>query len=538
MLVIGSSVATSLSPGETVTKRVGLLEIRNKQFRLMPIPLKQVRSFVMGEISLSNPQDEAEALDPDDPNIEQEISNLLIRKVEALVKEAREKTVELHQEAVETRNGDRLLNELERQAMFTVNKPELVLVRLKVEHHGFSSLNNQRFGSRFVNDVANLSDILLFHRKRGITADKVSLSKDARNKLSMPLAPEELENTNVEDLINDDIEQGSKQLELFQLSTMGNALTEFVDKQSTLVFDEMTSLALKNQQKKLIKRGNATGSLDTKITTAAGVREVCQYESKLYHQSEQSTREDVIDTTSDTVKQGKPHTQSQSATALLRKTKDSRTEKPNIDVSVDSDSQDDDNVKLNSRKQSRKRPISETIVNNTVSKTNSIRSIKATTKYMYDSNSEEDEPPRKKLSTKQKSRISRSKAHYESDSIEGIDDDYAEGTFENDRLNSTVDKNKQKSSSNSTSKQMKQGKLTFQSQISFTSAAKKAKAPSGSYFAKKLSEYQLDSDDDDSKGSDMNDSIADSDFASTFGPVSSSTNANKKGSGRRSRTRV
>lgn len=44
----GSSVATSLTEGESDQKNIGILDIRGQDYRLLPIPLTQVRSFVMG----------------------------------------------------------------------------------------------------------------------------------------------------------------------------------------------------------------------------------------------------------------------------------------------------------------------------------------------------------------------------------------------------------------------------------------------------------------------------------------------------------
>ena len=46
----GSSVATSLTAGESRRKQVGILDIRGSQFRLNPIPLGSVRSFALGEV--------------------------------------------------------------------------------------------------------------------------------------------------------------------------------------------------------------------------------------------------------------------------------------------------------------------------------------------------------------------------------------------------------------------------------------------------------------------------------------------------------
>ena len=49
-----------------------------------------------------------------------------------------------------------------RQRKYTIKNPEQVLVRLKVEHSGFTTLNNQRFGSRFVGEVVSFSQSCLY----------------------------------------------------------------------------------------------------------------------------------------------------------------------------------------------------------------------------------------------------------------------------------------------------------------------------------------------------------------------------------------
>ena len=41
------------------------------------------------------------------------------------------------------------------QRKYMIKNPERVLVRLKVEHSGFTTLNNQRFGSQFVGQVVS-----------------------------------------------------------------------------------------------------------------------------------------------------------------------------------------------------------------------------------------------------------------------------------------------------------------------------------------------------------------------------------------------
>ena len=76
----GSSVATSLSEGESKKKHIGLLEIYEDQFRLQAIELKTVRPFVMEEVVLK----EAD-LDPGEP---QHVIEYLAEKVEELIAKA------------------------------------------------------------------------------------------------------------------------------------------------------------------------------------------------------------------------------------------------------------------------------------------------------------------------------------------------------------------------------------------------------------------------------------------------------------------
>lgn len=114
---------------------------------MQPIPLTQVRSFVMGDLSL---QEQGRTLDPEDPKVDAKVTKVLEREVEQLTFEAREKYKNLLRDAKESGTAadiDKLT--------YTLEKPNEVLVRLKVEHSGFSTLNNQRFGARFVGDLAN-----------------------------------------------------------------------------------------------------------------------------------------------------------------------------------------------------------------------------------------------------------------------------------------------------------------------------------------------------------------------------------------------
>ncbi|RHY12149.1 hypothetical protein DYB25_003404 [Aphanomyces astaci] len=69
----GSSVATSLVEGEAKPKKIGLLEVRNNNFRLRSVPLKTVRPFKMAQVCLSDHKH----LDPADPKVADKISAVL-----------------------------------------------------------------------------------------------------------------------------------------------------------------------------------------------------------------------------------------------------------------------------------------------------------------------------------------------------------------------------------------------------------------------------------------------------------------------------
>lgn len=147
----GSSVATSLIPGEAVQKHVAILSVTGKDFKVDKIPLKSVRPFVTREIILA--QDKRfKGLDKKKDN-RQEVTRRLMQIVEEMIEEANTSWDELQteEEALEER--------------------PLPLIRLKVEYTAseggvFECENPQRFSNRFVGKVANTNDIIYFHRKK------------------------------------------------------------------------------------------------------------------------------------------------------------------------------------------------------------------------------------------------------------------------------------------------------------------------------------------------------------------------------------
>ena len=313
----GSSVATSLTEGESMRKHVGILDIRGSQFRMTAVPLMQVRSFTMGHITLSESN-----LDPEDTRIDEAMRELLAKEVEKIVAQAREDSRLLKKDAQavagEDGDGD---GDITKKLHYHVEKPEQVLVRLKVEHSGFTTLHNQRFGSQFVNDVvssavnsssasswssltlyllfdshtfqiyvlqANPSDILLFHRKR--TTDATSSNKKKKSTAEKglyaePIPPEDLDEINIDDIVKDTLGSSEKKLMILDESRLSIAVEEFVNKEQKGTIAETVAKIVSSQQKKLVKRGiNLDGDGDgdgtNKVTTANAVREVCQADTQ------------------------------------------------------------------------------------------------------------------------------------------------------------------------------------------------------------------------------------------------------------------
>ncbi|ORY35009.1 Metallo-dependent phosphatase-like protein [Naematelia encephala] len=149
----GSSVATSLAPGEAIPKHVGILSIQGSQFQIAEIPLKTVRSFELDEVVLS----EAAAIEHNKVDLEDRdtITAFLRKKVEELIKQAKRNWNELHKH-------DTVKEEM-----------MLPLIRLKVETTGTKEMTNPiRFGQDFIGRVANPRDILQYYRRKVFTEKK------------------------------------------------------------------------------------------------------------------------------------------------------------------------------------------------------------------------------------------------------------------------------------------------------------------------------------------------------------------------------
>lgn len=152
----GSSVATSLMPGEAVDKHVAILDITGKDFSCKPIRLKSVRPFIMREIVLQEERGMKTVARKE--NNRTEITNHLQGIVEELIEEAKSKWLEV-QDSEEVDEDTEI---------------PLPLIRLRVEFTApdggkYDMENPQRFSNRFLGRVANVNDVVQYHRKKTTT---------------------------------------------------------------------------------------------------------------------------------------------------------------------------------------------------------------------------------------------------------------------------------------------------------------------------------------------------------------------------------
>ena len=231
----GSSVATSLMPGEAVSKHVAILTITGRDFKVEPIRLKTVRPFVMKEIVLSEDK-EAKALAKQDNR--SKLTQYLISVVEELIVHAKAQWLEMQDDAD-------LDDEIE---------IPLPLIRLRVEYSApdggnFDCENPQRFSNRFVGKVANVNDVVQFYRK------KAGATRKGAGGAELPeesiLAQLSIDSVKVEKLVREFLTAQS--LTILPQNSFGDAVSQFVDKDDKHAMEIFVNESLMDQIKHLME---------------------------------------------------------------------------------------------------------------------------------------------------------------------------------------------------------------------------------------------------------------------------------------------
>ncbi|KAF5860206.1 meiotic recombination [Aspergillus alliaceus] len=240
----GSSVATSLVPGEAVTKQVAILSITGREFKSEPITLKSVRPFVMKEIVLSEEKG-AQKLARKENN-RTEVTRFLMAIVEELIEQAKAEWLAMQGDVEED-------EELE---------VPLPLVRLRVEIStpeggSYDCENPQRFSNRFVGKVANVNDVVQFHRKKkNATTRKKDdgVDETAVSHLST------LDTVKVEQLVREFL--SAQSLSILPQNSFGDAVAQFIDKDDKHAMEMFVNESLENQIKHLMSLDRDNDEMD------------------------------------------------------------------------------------------------------------------------------------------------------------------------------------------------------------------------------------------------------------------------------------
>ncbi|KAI2487889.1 Double-strand break repair protein mus-23 [Pyrenophora tritici-repentis] len=234
----GSSVATSLMPGEAVPKHVCILSVTGKEFTTENIRLKTVRPFIMKEIVLAEEREikQKELWRVSDNRAK--ITQHLNKVIEGLIDEARRDWLELQ---VDREEGDDI-------------EVPLPLVRLRVEYTApppgeFHCENPQRISNRFMGRVANVNDVVQFHRKKKSSNRSLKITTEEPDE--QMLAELTIDSVKVDRLVKEFLT--AQTLTILPQNSFGDAVSQFVDKDDKHAMETFVKESLKNQLKHLME---------------------------------------------------------------------------------------------------------------------------------------------------------------------------------------------------------------------------------------------------------------------------------------------
>lgn len=226
----GSSVATSLSQGETVEKCVAIIHVEKTDFLIEPIPLQTVRPFVMDDMVLSEELEDAGL-----SSERSDIIKLLRKRVDGLI-------VRANQEFKERYPGREM---------------PLPLVRLRVEYTNQEISNPQRFGQEFAGKVANPKEVLQFTKRKNLRSGRRG-EQDGANASSAYVDVEEegllpverLEKVDVGKLVQEYLQ--AQNLDILNPDGLEGAVLNFVEKDDRDAIDSVVTKMLRNTVKGLV----------------------------------------------------------------------------------------------------------------------------------------------------------------------------------------------------------------------------------------------------------------------------------------------
>ncbi|KAG0196681.1 Double-strand break repair protein mre11a [Mortierella sp. GBA30] len=245
----GSSVATSLSEGESKEKHVAILKICKGKFNVQKIRLKSVRPFIMGDLTLAEHN-----LDPTD---QQKVNSFISRRVRDLVRQANENWVAKNGRVSRKRRMYSENGSDEEEAVQGNDDEQEVqapkpLVRLRVEYSGgYEIFNPQRFGQEFVDSVANPRDIVHFYRRKTVP---VKSNTKKSTEMDTVDAHEKLDTMRVENLVQKYL--SAQNLSILPEIQLADAVRIYVEKDEKDAVKDFVGKSLDRMQKAMRTKQN------------------------------------------------------------------------------------------------------------------------------------------------------------------------------------------------------------------------------------------------------------------------------------------
>ncbi|KAK8862020.1 Double-strand break repair protein mus-23 like [Apiospora arundinis] len=274
----GSSVATSLVPGEAVAKHVAILNVTGKEFKVEKHRIKTVRPFVTREIILAK-DDRFKNLAKKKDN-RQEITRRLMEVVEEMIEEANQDWASIQEQDEDQDEDDENAERPE---------PPLPLIRLKVEYTPpeggqFDCENPQRFSNRFAGKVANTHDVVYFYKKK-----KIQRKEKIEEISEETIAEMGLSTIEVERLVTEYFEKQT--LKILPQAPFNDAVTQFVTKQDKHVMEQFVDDQLTTQVKQMMSLGDDHEDDDAILEI---MKKVKAREEKQFKAGELKTRTRIV----------------------------------------------------------------------------------------------------------------------------------------------------------------------------------------------------------------------------------------------------
>lgn len=241
----GSSVATSLCPGEAAEKQVAIIHVKGRDFTLEPLTLKTVRPFVMDEVDLDEIVDQAN-LRIDD---KQGVTKLLKRKVKDLIEKANQEWDSKHANIPADKQPERMLP----------------LVRLRILYTRHEMGNLVRFGQEFTETVANPRDLLQFSKKKSENASRknANYTEDYLEPTDDMLPSEKLEKVSMSDLVRKYL--ATQSLHILNSTGLERAVMKFVDKDDKDAIGRFVEKELRSTNSSLVTNNPDEHALDAEL---------------------------------------------------------------------------------------------------------------------------------------------------------------------------------------------------------------------------------------------------------------------------------